>query len=134
MAAAHGKTTVLTIATKDISLFTKTSNYERTSPEHATTGYGVDDETYLGGVRKNTFTCGGAYDNTALVGPRIVLHAVVGTVVVIVRKVEGAGTGKPQDTFSAVVTKYAESNPYDDIVSWSAEFTITGPIVTIAQP
>ena len=134
MTAAHGKQTVITIATKDISPFTKTSNYERTAPAHSTTGYGVDDELYAGGVRVNTFTCGGAYDNTVLVGPRIVLHAAVGTTVAVVRKVEGTGTGKPQDSFNAVVTKYAESSPYDDIVSWSAEFQISGPITTIAQP
>jgi len=134
MAKAHGKTTVLTVATKDISPFTKTSTYERGADVHETTGYGVDDKGKAGGLRETKFTCGGLYDNTVLVGPRIVLHGIVGSTVAVVRKVEGTGTGKPQDAFNAVVSKYVETNPVDDMVTWSAEFEIDGAVVTTAQP
>jgi hypothetical protein len=134
MTTSHGKSTVVTVATKDISPFCKQSDYERTADSHDTTGYGLDDRTKAGGLRDAKFTASGTYDNTALVGPRIVLHAALGTVQAIVRKVEGTGTGKPQDTFNGVLTKYVESNPVDDMVKWSAEWEISGPIVTIAQP
>jgi hypothetical protein len=136
MATAHGKLTVLTIATKDISPYTKNSNIERTAKTHDVTGYAPsgDAEIYAGGLKTGKFTCSGVYDNTALVGPRLVLNGIEGTTVAIVRKVEGTGTGKPNDAFNAILEKYAESNPHDDMVTWSADFQITGPIVSTVQP
>lgn len=134
MATSHGKKTVITIATKDISPYTKNSELNKTAATHNTTGYGVDDELYAGGLRNNKFTCSGVYDNTVSTGPRNVLNAAVGTILAIVRKVEGTGTGLPQDAFSAVLEKYVESNPHDDMVTWSADFQISGPVTTTAQP
>jgi hypothetical protein len=134
MSSSHGKLTSILVATKDISPFTKQSDYERTADAHDNTGYGVDDRTKSGGLRDAKFTASGTYDNTASVGPRNALHANLGVAQTIVRKVEGTGTGKPQDTFTGVLTKYVESNPFDDNVKWSAEWEISGPIVTIAQP
>lgn len=136
MATAHGKNTKVTVATKDISPYCKTSNYERTASTHNTTGYAPtgDAETYAGGLKGGKFTAGGTYDNTVSVGPRNALHGQEGVTQAIVRMVEGSGTGKPSDAFSAVLEKYAESNPHDDMVSWSAEWQITGPVTTTAQP
>jgi hypothetical protein len=133
MATAHGKATILTVATKDISPYTKTSSLERSAKVHDTTGYGVDDEVYAGGLRGGKFTCSGVYDNTASVGPRNALNSLVGTVVAIVRKVEGTGTGKPNDAFNAVLEKYTETNPHDDMVTWSADFTVSGAVTATTQ-
>lgn len=134
MSTSHGRFTKITIATKDISPFCKTSSYEMGADVHDTTGYGVANKVKGGGLKEGKFTCGGTYDNTVLVGPRIVLHGQEGNTLAIVRNVEGTGTGKPNDAFSAVLTKYNESNPLDDYVSWSAEFEITGPVTTTALP
>lgn len=136
MATAHGKSTKILIATKDISPFTKNSQLERAASTHNATGYAPsgDAEIYAGGTRNATFTCSGVYDNTVSVGPRLVLNANEGTVMAIVRSVEGTGTGKPLDTFNAILEKYVETNPHDDLVSWSADFKVTGPIVASVQP
>lgn len=134
MAAVHGKQTKITVATKDISPFCKTSSYERGADVHDTTGYGSDDKRKQGGLRESKFTCSGTYDNTVSVGPRNALHSLVGTTVAVVRNPEGTGTGKPNDAFSAVLTKYVETNPVDDMVSWSAEFEIDGAVTTTALP
>lgn len=134
MSFVHGKTTKLTIATKDISPYTKTSSLEVSADNHDTTGYGATAHTKQGGLLDGKFTCGGTYDNTASVGPRNALMALTGTTVALVRNVEGIGTGKPNDAFSAVQTKYVETNPVDDMVTWSAEYEITGPVVTTALP
>jgi hypothetical protein len=131
---AHGKQTVLTVNAKDISPYCKTSSLERGSAVHNTTGYGVDDELNAGGLRNGKFTVSGVYDNTALVGPRIVLNPLVGTLVPIIRKLEGSTTGKPIDTFSAILEKYVETNPHDDMVTWSADFTVSGPVVASVAP
>lgn len=134
MATAHGRLTKITVATKDISPYCNTSNYEMAADVHGTTGYGATNKGKAGGLKEGKFTCGGTYDNTVLVGPRIVLHAVVGTTLAVVRNVEGIGTGKPNDAFNAVLTKYNESNPVDDMVTWSAEFEIDGVVTTTALP
>ena len=134
MAAVHGKKTVITVATKDISAYCKTSSYEGSADVHDTPGYGKDAKTKAGGLLDGKFTCGGTYDNTASTGPRAALKPALGTTVAVVRKPEGTGTGLPMDSFSAVLSKYTETNPVDDMVSWSAEFEISDVVTTTTQP
>lgn len=134
MSTAHGRNTKITIATKDVSPFCKTSTYEMAADVHDTSGYGASNKRKAGGLKDGKFTCGGTYDNTVLVGPRIVLHGNEGTTMPVVRNVEGIGTGKPNDAFNAVLAKYTESNPVDDMVTWSADFEIDGPVTTTALP
>jgi hypothetical protein len=134
MAFVHGKTTKITIGAKDISPYTKTSSFEKSADVHDTTGYGATDHTKAGGLGDGKFTASGTYDNTASVGPRNALLALVGTSVACVRNPEGTGTGKPNDAFSGVLTKYVETNPVDDMVTWSAEIEISGAVVTTNLP
>jgi hypothetical protein len=134
MAFAHGKDTKITVAAKDISPYTKTSSYEMNADVHDTSGYGATNKTKQGGLKDGKFTASGTYDNTASVGPRNALHGLVGTTVAVVRNPEGTGTGKPNDAFSAVLTKYVETNPVDDMVTWSADFEISGSVNTTVLP
>lgn len=134
MAFVHGRTTKLTVATKDISPYTKTSSFEKSADVHDTTGYGATDHTKAGGLGDGKFTCGGTYDNTVSTGPRNALLSLVGTTVAVVRNPEGIGTGKPNDAFSAVLSKYTETNPVDDMVTWAAEMEISGAVTTTALP
>jgi hypothetical protein len=134
MAFVHGKTTKILVATKDISPFTKTSSLEIDGDVHDTSGYGVTAHTKAGGLLDGKFTCGGTYDNTVSVGPRNALLALVATACAIVRNVEGTGSGKPNDAFTGVLSKYTETNPVDDMVTWAAEFEISGAVVTTALP
>lgn len=133
MTTSHGKKTVLTIGAGDISLFTKNSSLEKSAKTHDVTGYGVDDELYSGGLRSHKFTCSGVYDNTVSTGPRNVLNGQVGNQLAIVRKIEGTGTGKPSDAFNAILEKYVETAPHDDMVTWSADFQVTGPVTSTVQ-
>jgi hypothetical protein len=133
MATVHGKATILTVATNDISPYCKTSSFERTAKTHDVTGYGEDDEVHAGGLRTGKFTVSGVYDNTATVGPRNALNALLGTVVAVVRKVEGTGSGKPQDAFDGVLEKYVETNPHDDMITWSADFQLASAVTITAQ-
>lgn len=134
MAFVHGRLTKITVATKDISPYTKTSSFEKSADVHDTTGYGATDHTKAGGLGDGKFTCGGTYDNTVSVGPRNALLTLVGTTVAVVRNVEGTGTGKPNDAFSGVLVKYTETNPVDDMITWAAEFEISGAVTTTALP
>lgn len=134
MAFVHGRNTSVTVATKDISPYCKTSSYEGTADVHETTGYGKNAKTKSGGLLDGKFTCGGTYDNTASTGPRNALKPLLGTTVTVLYKIEGTGTGKPLDTFSGVLSKYVETAPVDDMVTWSAEIEVSDVVVTSTQP
>jgi hypothetical protein len=134
MAKAHGRLTKITVATKDISPFTSASTYTMAADVHDVTGYGETNKRKGGGLKDGKFVASGKYDNTVSTGPRNALHGNEGTTQAIVRNVEGTGTGKPNDAFSAVLTKYEEGNPVDDYVSWVAEWEIDGPVTTTALP
>lgn len=133
MSSSHGRLTVIKVATKDISPYCSTSTFEVNPDVHDRTGYGVTWAGNTGGLLRGTFSVSGFYDNTVSVGPRIVLLPLWGTVAAVIRWLEGAGTGKPADVFNAVVGKYTETNPVDDIVRWSCDFTIDGAVVSTPQ-
>lgn len=128
MAKAHGRETVITVSASDISPFCKNSSLEKNAKTHDVTGYGVDDELYAGGLRSHKFTVSGLYDNTVSTGPRLVLAGEVGNLLPVVRQIEGVGAGKPQDSFDAILEKYVETSPHDDMVTWSADFQVSGPV------
>lgn len=130
---AHGKDTVLKVGTDDISAWTKTSTLERNPDIHDTSGYGLTDKTKTGGLRDNSLTAGGWYDTTTDTGPGDVLDPIVGETVSMTRQLLGTGTGKPAQAFQAVVGKYVETAPCDDIVQWTCDFAISGPITKTTQ-
>lgn len=134
MAFAHGRSASLLIATKDISPFTKTSTLEITADFHDVTGYGKTAHVKFGGLTDGKWSCSGTYDNTASVGPRNALKPLIQTTVAVVWKPEGTGTTKPQDAFSGVLTKYVETTPVDDMITWTCEIEISDVIVTTSQP
>lgn len=132
MARAHGRKTQITVAATSITAYCDTSELTREADEHDVSTYGPDDAEYDGGLRRGGFTCGGVYA-TGAAGPGAVLRPLIGTVVAIVRKVEGTGVGKPQEAFSGLLKKYVETAPVADFVRWSAEFTKTGAITDTTQ-
>lgn len=130
----HGRLTVLTVATKDISLATKTSNFSGSADVHDTSGYGLTSRTKAGGIKDGKFTASGTYDLTASTGTPAALEGQEGTTHAIVRKVAGTGSGKPQESFSAVLSKFDVSAPFDDMVTWSAEWDVSGDVTRTTQP
>lgn len=120
MARKHSKLTVIIVDNNDVSQYCTDSTCERTSGTEDNTTYGknavVKDPTLLDGV----FSCGGKYDDAAG-GPRAVLEPLVGTKVNIKYRPEGTGSGLPQRSFDAVVTKYAESAPVAGYRLWTLE-------------
>lgn len=133
MGYQHGKDTIITVGGDDISAWTNTSEMTRGAASHNVTHYGKNAEVHQGGLRNGQFTCGGTYDNTLTTGTHAVLNPLVGTIVEVVRMPEGEGTGKPTQTFDAVLTQYVETNPVADMVTWSAQFTISDDVVETAQ-
>lgn len=134
MAFQHGKDTVLKVATIDISSYTNASELEVGADDHDVTCYGADDHNYDGGLGNHAFKCSGIFDTTATTGPGALLKPLRGTKVATVRQTQGAGSGFPQDAFTLLVTKYVETNPVADMVTWSLEGKVSGAVDSTAQP
>lgn len=136
MAFVHSKNTVITVASTDLSAFvTSSSEVGRTTETHEVTAYGDSAKEYAPGLNDASFSMEGTYDSTAVSGPRAKLLSVYagGVAVAISRMPEGTGTGKPEDAFNAILTSYVETSPVNDMISWSADFQVTGAIDITAQ-
>lgn len=120
MARSHSKYTVIIVDGNDISVDCNDSNRERSSGTEDLTTYGKNAEVYGPTLLTAAFGCSGKYAVGAG-GPRAVLDPLVGTVVNIKYRAEGTGSGKPQDSFDAVITKYVETAPVAGYRLWSLE-------------
>lgn len=134
MTFVHGKDTFLSVAGDDISQYCNTSELSRGADSHDVTTYGKKSHVFAGGLLKGDAKVEGVYDNTVSTGPRALFRPIIGTVVPLVRRPEGTGTGKPQDTVNVLIEEYVETNPVADMVTWSVKLTCSDDVVSITQP
>jgi hypothetical protein len=134
VAFVHGRHTKITVGGSDLSAYTNTSELNRTKDTHDVTTYGADAHAFSSGLGNSTGSLGGIYDNTTA-GPRDVLQPLIdaGAPVAVVRQPEGAGTGLPQDTVTAILNQYVETNPVAEMVAWTCQFQGTGSVVSTNQ-
>jgi hypothetical protein len=134
MAKLHGKNTVVTLDGDSLTAFSNNSQLEITSDSHDVTTYGNDSHVFSGGLKNGTATISGFYDTTALTGPRAVILPLIGTVVPLIHQPEGAGSGLPQDSVDVLVTKYTQTHPVADMVTWAVDLQFSGDVDSTAQP
>lgn len=132
MTFSHGKNTYISLNGVDLSAYTTTSQLEKTADKHDVTTYGQPTHVYNGGLLDGTATISGVYDNGAS-GPRATIQALIGTTCTLVRRPDGTGTGKAQDSVTVFVEKYVETNPVADMVTWSCDLQLSGTVTTTAQ-
>lgn len=132
MSFVHGRNTVITLNGTDLSAFVTTSQIEKNADKHDVTTYGQTTHVYSGGLKDGTATMSGVYDN-GVAGPRATILALIGTTVTLVRRPDGTGAGKAQDSVTVLVEKYTETNPVADMVTWSCDMQLAGPVTTTAQ-
>lgn len=133
MSFVHGRHTVFKLDSKDLSAFTTTSQLERTSDSHDVTTYGKDSHVFNGGLLNGTATASGIYDNTTSTGPRAIIEPLLGSIVTLLRQPDGVGSGKAQDTGQVLVTKYVETSPVADMVTWSVDLQLSGDVDSAVQ-
>lgn len=133
MAKIHGKHTVVSLDGDDLTEYSNNSQLEITSDSHDTTTYGKNAHVFSGGLLNGTATISGFYDSTAGTGPRAVIKPLVGTVVELIHKPEGTGTGKPQDKVDVLVTKYTQTHPVADMVTWSVDVQFSDDVDSTPQ-
>lgn len=132
MAFVHGKNTYVSLDGDDLSAFANTSNLKTEADEHDVTTYGKNAHVFVGGLKKGSAGISGVYDNS-VTGPRAIIQPLVGTVVELIRRTEGTGTGKPQQAVDVHVKSYEETNPVADMVTWSVELTLSDEVTNTTQ-
>lgn len=135
MSRNHGKNTVIIIDGDTLTTRIKNSGLDQTTDTEDVTCYGVDDKEYDVSLRDGKFKMDGVYD-TATTGPKKVLERIIDAkeAVTLIRRIEGTGSGKPQESFSVIVENYSETAPSSGYVMWSADMQKTGPITRTTQP
>lgn len=134
MARVHSRDTFISLGGTDLSTFCNTSEFTQGLDEHDVTCYGADDHVFDGGLGSGTFTMGGFYDDGAA-GPAAVIEAIrdAKAVVTLIRRPEGTGSGKPQQSVSVLVTSYVETEPVADFITWSCDMTLSDSITRTTQ-
>jgi hypothetical protein len=132
MSFVHGKNTYISLNGVDLSAYVTTSQLEKSADKHDVTTYGQTTHVYNGGLSDGTATMSGIYDNGAS-GPRASILALIGTTCTLVRRPDGTGSGKAQDSVTVLVEKYTETNPVADMVTWACDLQLSGAVTTTAQ-
>ena len=120
MARKHSKLTVIIIDGNDVSQYCTDSNCEESAGTEDNTTYGKNSQVFDATLNTGAFGCSGKYDSDAT-GPRAVLKPLRGSKVNVKYRPEGTGSGLPQDSFDAVITKYTETAPTAGYRLWSLE-------------
>jgi hypothetical protein len=132
MSFVHGKNTYISLNGVDLSAYVTTSQLEKSADKHDVTTYGQTTHVYNGGLKDGTASISGIYDN-GVSGPRASILALIGTTCTLVRRPDGTGTGKAQDSVTVLVEKYTETNPVADMVTWACDLQLSGAVTTTAQ-
>jgi hypothetical protein len=136
VASTHGSKAAVSIDGSALGTWVTNSELKRVADKSEVSGFGsvgheyADDE----GLKAHVFTCSGWYDRTATTGTSAVLKGKEGQNLPIVYGEEGSATGKPRATFTAHLDDYTTTVVYNDIVKWSASFTVSGVITDDVYP
>ncbi|WP_020385925.1 hypothetical protein [Kribbella catacumbae] len=132
MAFVHGKNTFISLNAVDLSAYTDASELTRNPDIHDVTTYGKNAHVKVGGLLDGKCSMSGTYDNTAG-GPRGTIEPLIGTNVTLIRRPEGTGTGKPQDSVNVVVGEFVETSPVADMVKWSVALELSDDVTSTTQ-
>lgn len=133
MTFVHGRGVYVSLGGNNLSSYCNTSTPERTADSHDVTTYGKNSHVFKGGLLNGSGTIGGFYDSSTSSGPRAIIEPLLGTNVAYVDRPEGTGIGKPQRTVDALVTKYNETRPVADMISWSADLQFSDDAAIVYQ-
>jgi len=141
MAFTHGKGAVFKIDNSGGTLQTLTAyvdsvDFNNTIDTAETTTMGSEVKTYLSGQSDATLSVSGKWDSTASTGPDAVLNGLIGLETTSTFEVgpEGSTTGKVKYTGECFLTSYVVSVPVGDVVTFSADFQVTGAITKTTYP
>lgn len=130
----HGKKTVVLLGGVDLTSYSNNSQLEFNPDNHDTTVYGKNSHVFSAGLLNGTATVSGFYDSAAGVGPKAVIQPLLGVSdVPFVHRPEGTGAGLPQDAVNCVITKYTQTHPVADYITWSVDLQFSDDVNSTPQ-
>lgn len=130
----HGKKTVVLLGGVELTLYSNNSQLEFNPDNHDTTTYGKDAHVFNAGLLNGTATVSGFYDSTKLTGPRGLILPLLGvTDVPFIHRPEGTGAGLPQDVVNTVISKYTQTHPVADMITWAVDLQFSDTVNSADQ-
>jgi hypothetical protein len=126
MAVTHGKKAVIRLAGTDITSYLSKGSIERMRETAETTVFGLENKTYVAGLKDATFSGEGNFDPAL----DTILDAALGTDATRTLQYDpqGAGTGNIRYSVETLVTKYSVDTDIGGKASCSFELQCTGVI------
>jgi len=101
-----------------------------------TTTAGAEDKTFVSGQAEHDLSISGKYDETASTGPDAVLFGIVGLETTSTFEFGPATStsGRPKYTGECFLTGYKVSAPIGGVVTFTADFKVTGAVTRTTWP
>lgn len=128
MAFSHGKDAALEVDSTNITSFVNQQSLNKMKNLFETTTFGVDDKTFIDGLREHALSIGGPWDPT--------LDAAMDAAddgAVVPFKFAPAGSGAIGYNGSAFLENYRVDVPVGSGVTWSASFKPSGSVTRATQ-
>ena len=116
---------------RNLTAFVDSVDFSMDEDASETTTLGNSARTYVPGLYTGTIEISGKWDNGGTATPDQWIPALItaGTISPTFNyAANGSAAGRPFQSGACIVTNYAASSPYDDVVTWSASMQITGAI------
>lgn len=101
-----------------------------------TTTAGAEDKTFVSGQAEHDLSISGKWDDTATTGADPILTALIGLETSSTFEIGPAGTaaGKIKKTGECFMTGYKVSMPVGGVVTFTADFKVTGAVTQTTWP
>jgi len=136
MPFVHGKGAVFKIdnaagVLQTLTAFVDSWDFSNSVDVAETTTMGSEFKTYVSGQTDATLSISGKYDSTASTGPDVVLNGLIGleTTSTFELGPEGGTSGKIKYSGECFLTGYTISAPVGDVVTFTADFQVSGAVV-----
>lgn len=135
MAFVHGKGAVFKLddsagVLQTLTAYVDDVSFSNSGDVAETTTMGAEAKTYVSGQTDATLSISGKYDSTASTGPDVILNGIVGkeTTSTFEYGPEGGTSGKVKYSGECFLTSYVVSAPVGDVVTFSADFQVSGAV------
>jgi len=141
MAFTHGKGAVFKLdnaagTLQVLTSFVDNVELNNTVDVAETTTMGAEAKTYLSAQSDATLSISGKFDGTAATGPHVIISGLIGleTTSSFEYGPEGSTTGKQKLLGECFLTSYVVSAPVGDVVTFTADFQVTGAVTVTTWP
>lgn len=113
-----------------ISQFVDSVDLDNSIDMAETTTAGAEAKTFVSGQSDATLSVSGKWDSTATTGPDAILRGLIGLEASSTFEFgpEGSTTGRTRYTGECFMTGYAVSAPVGGVVTFTADFQVTGAV------